>query len=130
MNTKTYKLRVRAIFKGWHGRLMEYKRVTMEGEHIDTVRLRPDGTLAYWVVCSLPDKICKHGALTDYVTNMHQVESEREGLVRKRYYSTIRWLESTFNHPFRLRDDHHDWKPISEKLCGLSDWLTRGRCHD
>lgn len=59
MSTNT-KPRVRAIFKGWRGGLLEYKRVTMTGQHIGTVRLRPDGTYAYFVACSLPDKDCLH----------------------------------------------------------------------
>jgi len=54
------KPRVRAVFKGWRGGLMEYKQVTMTGRHVGTVRLLPDGQLGYYVLCSLPDKDCLH----------------------------------------------------------------------
>ena len=65
------KPKIRAIFKGWRGGLMVYKRVTSTGQHIGTVHLSPDGLLVLCEVgCDLPMIECIHGRLPDWMQGM------------------------------------------------------------
>ena len=61
------KPKIRAIFKGWKGNLLEYKLIALSGEHIGGIQIRPNGTLEYTVHCHLSDEDCFHGDYTKWL---------------------------------------------------------------